>query len=76
MLYSVKTSGVEAIDFTCLTRAQKEKIEVCFEENQACQEDLASAVKSADDSFSWDTIIYSVLGGFAGGMMAAQQLRH
>lgn len=60
----------------CLTRDQKEKIEICFEENAACHESLSKVKLNTDpEKSSLRTILISVLGGIVLGLALDSQLR-
>lgn len=60
-------------DFSCLTRYQKERIEICFEQDNQCR--LALEKSSAPESPSSDLVYFLgtlMLGGFAGALIYAQ----
>jgi len=81
MLFSSKTLALELSPkksdtlFDCLSRDQKEKIQVCFEQNASCHDALAKTV-SVEKPPSVQIFGLAILIGFAAGMMAATQIRH
>ncbi len=60
-------------DFSCLTRPQKEKIEICFQQNNQCHASMDKAAAppdlAADITFYIGTFL---LGGVAGIILYSQ----
>lgn len=68
---NVSAQTVTSLDFRCLTREQKEKIEICFEENEVCHAELATTATSAPSQESfWVLLIMTGAIGFVGGLAA------
>ncbi len=62
--------------FACLSRPQKEAIDICFKQNESCHAALVTAITAPAPVGEWQWISIAVLGGLAGGLVLAQQLRH
>lgn len=60
-------------ELSCLNRDQKEKIEVCFEENFACHEALDQM--QSKPMPSWELVALGIMGGLVTGMVLDAQLR-
>jgi hypothetical protein len=60
----------------CLTRDEKEKIVVCFQENALCHADLAKMVAPAKIESAWESYLLAAFAGVVSGMVLAQQVRH
>lgn len=74
MLISQRSLAREDIrDLSCLSRADKEKIGICFEENESCHAELADVSKETVPSSS---LAYGVILGIALGFVGASQMRH
>lgn len=69
-----KAYATDPIQYEELSRKQKEKIEICFEENSQCHADLARL--SVEPPASSKGIGFGILGGFVLGFILESQLHH
>lgn len=60
--------------YECLSRAQKENITDCFQENLECHLQINKLTAPPSILSSWEVIAISALGGVVGGMVLANQL--
>ncbi len=58
----------------CLTRDQKERIVICFEENAACHLALEKSAKAPEPD--WEITALSTLAGVLGGILIGAQINH
>ena len=67
---SNETSALEvtSLDFHCLTRDQKEKIEICFEQADACQKEIDKITKPGPAP-TWVLALMTGVLGAVGGFM-------
>lgn len=75
IVWSVKISAQEIPkpDFTSLTRVEREKIAVCFQENEACH----ATLKNLDNTpvqDDWGVLISAMLVAMIGGMIVDHQI--
>lgn len=62
--------------FPCLTRAEKERIEIAFEENDACHAALAATTApQPEPTSSWRKDALWILGGLAAGLYIGSRIR-
>lgn len=61
--------------YGCLTRAQQEKIAVCFDQNESCHKQLAAAPSDPVQD-NWGVLITAVAIGIISGMILNNQLRN
>lgn len=59
----------------CLTRDDKEKIVVCYQENALCHDNLAKAIAPPAIETDWEGRIIAGLIGMAAGLIAINQVR-
>lgn len=59
-------------DYSCLSRDQKEKINVCFDENFACHEALDKV--QSKPMPSWELVALGIAAGMITGMVLDAQL--
>lgn len=78
MLCSVKTSAqnITTLNWSCLTREQKESIVIAIAENDECHKALEKATAAPAIAESWESIALVIALGFVGGMVLAQQIHH
>lgn len=61
-------------EISCLTREQKEQIEVCFEENLSCHQALNSTMGPPKPS--WELIALGIAAGMVTGLVIDAQIHH
>ena len=59
--------------FPCLSREQKEKIAVCFQENFACHQALADAAIAPPPT--WEYVAFGALAGILAGILIDSRTR-
>lgn len=59
-----------------LTRGQKEKIAICFQENLACHDSLSRATSPPTFQGEWTDFIGVFVFGLVGGMVLENQIKH
>ena len=59
-------------DFSCLSRPQKNAIEICFRENKQCHSDLQKQDESAQDD--WQYFLGAAAVGVIGGILLSYEL--
>ena len=74
MTLSTSASDLPKPDYSCLTRPQKEKIEVAFEQNDQCHKSLANVKSIVADEMDWVSMGLALVIGMAGGMIIQSQL--
>jgi hypothetical protein len=70
-LFSQKTLAEEALprpEFSCLERDQKEKIAVCFSQNETCHEALKKSQTTPIQDV-WSVLLTATLLGVLGGLV-------
>jgi hypothetical protein len=63
-------------DFSCLTRGQKQLIEVCFEQNDNCHKTLEKMTPAPADPPKWENYVVVLLGGMIVGAALSTKLGH
>lgn len=75
--FSIKTWALETIpkisDYSCLNRAQEDKINDCFSELQIARAGLE--VKQSPGLKYWNAVTLGIVGGFLAGVVLAVELR-
>jgi hypothetical protein len=61
-------------DFKCLTRAEKEQIEIAFEQNDQCHKSLENVKAIVADEIDWTYLTGALILGILGGMVIQAQL--
>lgn len=75
MLSSQISSGqeIKSLDFSCLTRDQKEEVVVCFDERAQCGKDLMSMEKTDTIVGPWEAFFVGIAAGLLGGVALSKQ---
>lgn len=81
MLYSKKTWSQEQnqpniADFSCLTKVQKEKIAICFQQNQYCHRQYDGRLDASTMLPDWQIVGWAALASFAAGMAIEYKVTH
>jgi hypothetical protein len=70
---STPVAPKKQIDFSCLTRIEKQEIDTCFQQNKACHVALENTVQPNPKS-GFESIALYVLLGFVGGFVLQEQI--
>lgn len=63
-------------DFSCLSRGQKQLIEICFEQNDACHATLKKMTPSPVEPSKWENYVVAILGGMVVGAALSTKIGH
>lgn len=72
---SSSAQQTENYNFNCLSRDQREQIDICFMENLACHKQVKDLSSPAKLEVSFESLILTGLLGIVSGMVINQQIR-